>query len=128
MRHIIIGASALGVTMLLLAAAPGFGFAVPAAFLVGAASILYLTATTAIIQVEGKPSMHGRVIALQTVVVGGGGLIGGPFSGWLADVAGGRAPLVLGGVACLAAAAFGYYANRRYVRALPATTTPGGTS
>jgi hypothetical protein len=59
MRHIIIGAGTLGVTMLLLASAPGFGFAVPAAFLVGAAGILYLTATTAIIQVEGKKETHG---------------------------------------------------------------------
>lgn len=115
MRHIIIGAGALGVTMLLLASAPGFGFAVPAAFLVGAASILYLTATTAIIQVEGKKEMHGRIIALQTVVIGGSGLIGGPLSGWLADVTGGRVPIILGGVVCLAAAVFGYYANRRYV-------------
>ena len=124
LRHIIIGAAALGVTTLLLASSPGFGFAVPAAFLVGAASILYLTATTAIIQVEGKKSMHGRVIALQTVVIGGGGLIGGPLAGWLADTVGGRAPLVLGGVVCLATAAFGYYANRRFVHRTPVA---GGT-
>jgi MFS family permease len=119
LRHIIIGAVALGVTTLLLAISPGFAFAVPAAFLVGAASILYLTATTAIIQVEGKKSMHGRVIALQTVVMGGGGLIGGPLAGWLADTVGGRAPLVLGGVVCLATAVFGYYANRRFVHRTP---------
>jgi MFS family permease len=124
MRHIIIGAGALGVTMLLLASAPGFGFAVPAAFLVGAASILYMTATTANIQVEGKKEMHGRIIALQTVVIGGSGLIGGPLSGWLADVTGGRVPIILGGVVCLAATVFGYYANRRYVHRAPA---PGDT-
>ena len=76
MRHIIIGAAALGVTMLLLAVAPTFVFALPAAFLVGAASILYLTASTAILQVEGKKEMHGRIIALQTVVIGGGGCHG----------------------------------------------------
>jgi len=113
MRHIVTGAAALGVAMLLLAAAPGFGFALPAAFLVGAASILYMTATTANIQVEGKKEMHGRIIALQSVVIGGSGLIGGPLSGWLADVTGGRVPLIVGAVACLAAAGFGYYANRR---------------
>jgi MFS family permease len=116
MRHIIIGAGALGSSMLLLASTPGLGFAIPAAFLVGGASILYMTATTAIIQVEGKREMHGRVLALQMVVVGGGGFIGGPLSGWLADTLGGRAPIILGGVACLLAAGFGYYANRRYAR------------
>lgn len=119
MRHIIIGAGSLGVTMLLLASVPAFGYAIPAAFLVGAASILYLTASTAIIQIEGKKEMHGRIIALQTVVIGGAGLIGGPFSGWLADAAGGRVPIILGGVVCLAAATFGYYANRRYVHRTP---------
>ena len=35
MRHIVVGAGALGVAMLLLAAAPGVAFAVPAVFLVG---------------------------------------------------------------------------------------------
>ncbi len=122
MRHIIIGAGALGVTMLVLASAPTFAFAIPAAFLVGAASILYLTASTAIIQVEGKKEMHGRIIALQTVVIGGAGLIGGPLSGWLADVAGGRVPIILGGVVCLVAATFGYFASRRH---LQMTLAPG---
>ena len=115
MRHIITGAAALGLTMLLMAAAPSIAFALPAAFLIGAASILYLTASTAILQVEGKKEMHGRIIALQTVVIGGGGLIGGPLLGWLADLAGGRVPIILGGVVCLLAAAFCYWANRRYV-------------
>ena len=58
-RHIIFGAFALGLTMLLLAFVPGVGAAVPAVFLVGMASILYLTATTAMVQIEAKPEMHG---------------------------------------------------------------------
>jgi MFS family permease len=113
-RHIIIGAAALGVAMLLLAAVPGVDAAVPVVFLVGMASILYLTATTAIVQVEGKPEMHGRVLALQTVLIAGTTPIGGPFLGWLADALGGRAPLVLGGIVSLIAAAFGYSASRRF--------------
>ena len=94
---------------------PAVGLAVPAVFLVGMASILYLTATTAIVQVEARPEMHGRVLALQTVLVGGATVIGGPVLGWLADPVGGRAPIALGGVVCLIAAAFGYLATRRYV-------------
>jgi len=116
MRHILMGAVALGLTMLLLAAVPGTGTALPAAFLAGMASIVYMTATTAIVQVEAKPEMHGRLLALQTVLVGGTGLIGGPVSGYLADAFGGRAPLVLGGIVCLASAAFGYGATRRYAK------------
>jgi hypothetical protein len=40
--------------------------------------------------------------------------IGGPLLGWLADVSGGRVPLILGGVTCLAVALFGYLAAGRY--------------
>ena len=82
------------------------------------ASILYLTASTAIVQVEAKAEMHGRVLALQTVLMGGGALIGGPVLGLIADTVGGRAPIVLGGIVCLAAAAFGYLAARRTKTAL----------
>ena len=116
MRHIVAGAGALGVAMLLLAAAPGVAFAVPAVFLVGMAAILYLTATTAMVQVESRADMHGRVLSLQTVIFGGGTVIGGPILGLVADTVGGRAPIVLGGVACLLAAAFGLWAVRRFGR------------
>ena len=115
LRHAVLGAFALGLAMLLLAFVPGVGLAVPAVFLVGMASILYLTATTAIVQVEARPEMHGRVLALQTVLFGGGTFIGGPILGWIADTMGGRAPLVLGAAVCLAAAAFGFLASRHYL-------------
>ena len=115
MKHINFGAAALGVAMLLLAFAPGVAFAVVAVFLVGMASILYMTSTTTIVQVKAKPEMHGRVFALQMVFVAGTSVIGGPLSGWIADLLGGRAPLVFGGIVCLLAAIFGYYATRRYV-------------
>jgi len=119
MRHIIFGAVALGSAMLILAFTPGVGAAVPAVFLVGMASILYLTATTAILQVEAKPEMHGRVLSMQTVVLGGSALVGGPVLGWVADTMGGRAPIILGAIVCLIAATFGYYATRRYVHGAP---------
>ena len=113
MRHIIAGAVAMGVAILLLAIAPNVAVAIPVAFIVGMASILYLTSTTAIVQLEGAPDMHGRILALQTVLIAGTTPVGGPLLGWLADTAGGRAPLILGGTACLAAAAFGTLAVRR---------------
>jgi MFS family permease len=113
LRHVILGAAALGVTMLLLAAAPDVAVAVPAVFLVGMAGILYLTSTTAIVQVEARPEMHGRVLSLQTVVLIGTVPVGGPLLGWLSDTLGGRAPLVVGGVVSVLAAAFGWWARRR---------------
>ncbi len=116
MRHILFGAVALGVAMLFLSFSPGVWMAAVAVFFVGMATILYMTPSTTIIQVEAKPEMHGRVLALQMVFVAGTSVIGGPFSGWLADVLGTRSPLILGAVVCLLAAAFGYYATRRYIR------------
>ena len=105
--------------MLLLAASPGIGFAMPMAFLIGVSSVLYMTSTTAIAQVEAKPEMHGRVLALQSVLMMGTTPIGGPLSGWLADTLGSRAPIILGGIVCLLAAVFGYYASRRYLDHAP---------
>jgi MFS family permease len=112
MRHILLGAVAMGIAMLLLAAAPNVWLAIPAAFLVGVGSILYNTSTTAIVQVGSRREMHGRLLALQTVFVAGTGVIGGPICGWMADLFGGRAPIIFGGVVCLAAAAFGSFAVR----------------
>ncbi len=113
MRHIIRGAVLLGLAMLLLAIMPSVWTAAVAVLLVGMASILYMTATTAIIQVEGRKEMHGRVLALQTVLMGGTRLLGGPILGWLADTFGGRAPILLGGAVCLVVAGFGYHVARR---------------
>jgi MFS family permease len=113
LQHIVAGAAATGVSMVLLAAMPTVGAAIPAAFLVGMASILYMTASTAIVQMEGRQDMHGRVLALQMVVIAGTAPIGGPLLGWMSDVLGGRAPVYFGGGVCLAAAAFGHVAVQR---------------
>jgi MFS family permease len=119
LRHIIFGAAALGITMLLLSIAPSVAIAAPIVFLMGMASILYINTTTSIVQVATKPEMQGRVLALQMILVAGTTPIGGPFLGWLSDVLGARSPLILGGVVCLLTAFFGYFAARRYVDNMP---------
>jgi len=115
MRHIIIGAAALGCTMLLLATVSDITMAFAVAFLIGMATILYMNSTTALAQVEAKQEMHGRVLSLQSVLIIGTSLIGGPFSGWLADTMGTRSPFVFGGIVCLIAAGFGWWATRKYI-------------
>jgi MFS family permease len=122
-RHVIIGSLAFGVAMLVLASVPDIGFAIPAAFAIGLTSILYMTATTAIVQVEAEPGMHGRILALQTVLMVGTAPIGGPLLGLIADAFGARAPIVLGGVASLAAGGWGFMALRRANRAHATCTT-----
>ena len=114
-RYNIIGACALGVVMILMSLVSDVILAVPVIFILGMASILYMNATTALAQVEAKREMHGRVLALQAVLMVGTTLIGGPLSGWLADSFGARLPFLFGGFVCLLSAAFGYWATNRYI-------------
>jgi hypothetical protein len=123
LRHILIGAATFGVSLFALALAPNLAFAVPAVFAVGVTSILYFTATTAIVQVESDQAMHGRILALQTVLLIGTAPIGGPIDGALADAFGARTPLMVGAVASIAVAGFGAFAARRAHRVAIAAAT-----
>ena len=111
------GATMLGISMLMLALVPSIIVAIPIIFLVGVSSILYMTATTTMIQVEAKQEMHGRLTGLQSVFLIGTGVIGGPLSGWVADAMGARVPIIFGGIACLFAALFSYIAMWYFNRA-----------
>ena len=123
-----IGTAALGVSMLALSAVPDVGVAFVAAALVGAASVAYMTATTALAQLRTDPRMMGRVVALQTVLVGGTTPIGAPILGAIADSIGARAPVYIGGAAALLAAGFGWFAIRRasQLEFAPTATNPPG--
>jgi MFS family permease len=112
-NNIVRGAAAFGATSLLLAAAPSVVATFPIVFVVGFSSIAFMTATTAIVQVRADPRMHGRVLALQTVLLVGTTPIGGPIMGAVADLSNPRIPLVIGGVAAMAAALFGLLVGRR---------------
>ena len=65
------------------------------------------------LQLGASPAMRGRVMALYSVVFLGSTPIGSPLVGWLAEVAGPRSGLVLGGIAALAAAVGGWIAFAR---------------
>lgn len=112
-RPVAAGAAWIGVTMLGLAFVPDVAVALVVAVAVGVATIAYMTATTALAQIRTEPHMIGRVLAIQTVLVAGTTPIGGPLLGAVADWTGARAPVVIGGLAALAAAAFGVLAERR---------------
>ena len=105
--------------MLVLAGAPTIQFAFPISIGVGWASILFLTASTAIVQMRCDPSMRGRVLALQAIVFLGTTPVGGPIVGALSDVLGPRAALALGGIAALGAGCYGLIKSTRSLGALP---------
>ena len=79
----------------------------------GFGSILFMTASTAIVQMRADPAMRGRVLALQAIVFLGTTPIGGPILGWVCEQFGARAGFALGGAAGLAAAAWGWFATRQ---------------
>jgi MFS family permease len=112
-HHLVLASFGFGVAMVALAAAPTLALAFPAALFVGLASIGFLTASTAIVQVRAAPEMRGRVLALQAMVFLGSTPIGGPILGAVSDAWGARAGLLVGASACFAAAAIGSLAVRR---------------
>ncbi|HET7542054.1 MAG TPA: MFS transporter [Polyangiaceae bacterium] len=114
LRHAVTSALTLGLGLLVLSLMPSVATALPAAFFVGAASMVYMTASTTLAQVDTRRDMHGRVLALQTALIGGTALVGGPIVGHLADLGGGRAPIFIGGLVCLATAGLGEHARRRF--------------
>jgi MFS family permease len=102
-----IAAVGFGVAMALLAVAPNQPLAFATGLLVGLASIAFMTASTAIVQITAAPSMRGRVLALQAMVFLGSTPIGGPIVGTIAQRYGARYSILIGAVAALAAGLFG---------------------
>ncbi len=128
LRLIVVSAALFGCSLFVLGVVPSVALAYPVAAVVGVCSISYMTATTAIVQLRADPTMHGRVLALQSVLLIGTTPVGGPILGAVADSSGARTPLFIGGVGALAAAAFGLTFLRRrspWDRAEPdAASTP----
>ena len=102
-----------GIGMTLLTFAPNQPAAFATGYLVGFGSIMFMTAATAITQLAAKPSMRGRVLALQAIVFLGSTPIGGPILGAISESLGARYGIALGAAATLAAGGFGLFTVRR---------------
>lgn len=96
-----------GVAMAAMSVVPSLAVAYLVALPLGFASITFLTASTAIVQVESAPEMRGRVLALQAMLFLGTTPIGGPILGALCDHFGARSGIVVGAIAALGAGAWG---------------------
>jgi MFS family permease len=107
LRALTLSSAVFGVVIALAAAAPVLWLELLALTLVGGASVGFLAKGNSTLQLTASPQMRGRVMALWAVAFLGSTPIGGPIAGWVADTFGGRAGLVLGAVACLAAAGLG---------------------
>ena len=117
---VIRGSLWFGVSLVVLALSPSLATTFPASLFLGFASILVITTTTAMVQLNTTPVMRGRVLALQAMVLLGSTPIGGPILGVVCEEFGARVGFLVGAVACFVAAAWGAVAVRRAAEAVPA--------
>ena len=109
------------------AAAPTLPLQIAALIPLGAATVTFSSSVNSSLQLAAVPEMRGRVMALYAIVFIGSTPIGAPVAGWLSEVAGPRAGMLLGAVVALAAAATaaaGFARSRRRAAAEEARTAP----
>jgi MFS family permease len=102
-RHVGLASIGYGATMALMAVAPNLAVAVPLGVVLGMASVTFIVASTAIVQIKAAAEMRGRVLALQAMLFLGSTPVGGPIVGWIADQFGARYSVGLGAAAAIGA-------------------------
>jgi len=107
MRVMVLGAAAFGLLEAAGSLMPTYWLFAVALIPVGIAVMTFTTSANSTVQLAVEPTMRGRVMGLYMLLFLGGKPLGGLASGWLAEVLGPRAPLLLGGLASLAAAVIG---------------------
>ncbi len=104
---IVIGCVALGLSTTLAAVMPSaWAFAVVLP-LCGAAMQTMTASANGYVQLSSDDEMRGRVMAVYMAVLSGGTPIGAPVMGWIANVAGPRVSVLIGGTIALVAAGIG---------------------
>jgi MFS family permease len=106
-RAVSLSSLAYGVALAFMTFAPSTPVAFALGLLVGLGSIAFLTASTAIVQIESAPEYRGRVLALQAMVFLGSTPIGGPIVGWISEQFGARYGVAVGAAAAIGAALWG---------------------
>jgi MFS family permease len=123
LRSVVAAAGMFGVTLLGAAATPQFWSELTVLAAAGAASVAFMSRGTSLLELTAVESMRGRVMALWAVALIGTTPIGGPVVGYVAEHAGPRWGLAVGGIAALVAAATVVGVGRRRSRG-PSALTP----
>lgn len=113
LRPLTAAAAMFGAAVLVTAAAPTALVAAAALVVVGATSIAFLATGNTTLQLAADPRFRGRVMALWAVAFLGSTPLGAPVIGAVSEHVSPRGGLVVGGVACLTAAAIGLLAQSR---------------
>jgi MFS family permease len=103
------------VAMIGTAVSPTIGIAYVLLIVLGGASVLFRTVANTLVQLRAEAHMRGRVMALLILATAGTSTVGGPLIGWVSEVFGTRAALLLGGggTAVAAIATYAYMGERR---------------
>jgi len=104
LRFIVFSAGLFGLTLVLTGLAPVLSVFLVVLASIGFMRMLFSTTAEAIVQLSSNRIIRGRVMALYAMIAVGGQALGSPVMGWLAEVFGARAAMVVSGaVPCLAA-------------------------
>jgi MFS family permease len=133
-RALCLAAIGWGIAILAASAAPSLPLELVTMLFVGYGSITFNSFAKTTLQLAATPAMRGRVMALWAVAWLGSTPIGGPIVGWIAQTAGARWSLVVGGLATVLCGAAALPALTRIDRRLaardsqPASTAPASTA
>jgi MFS family permease len=114
-----------GVAILAAAVAPSLPLELAALVFVGYGSITFNSFAKTSLQLAARPTMRGRVMALWALAWLGSTPVGGPIVGWIAQEAGARWSLIVGGAAALACGIAAFPALRRMDRRRAASASAG---
>ncbi|MFD3399575.1 MFS transporter [Kribbella sp. NPDC058693] len=98
LRNLIGIACLLTITQVLAAIQPSLWTFIPVLASMGMATLMFLTAAQSMVQLTTPDGLRGRVSGIYNLVFIGGGAIGGPTVGFLAQHFGARSALLLAGL------------------------------
>ena len=108
-RMLVLSALGFGVSLTVAAFMPSLALMVGIMVIAGVFSINFISLGNITLQMESRPEMRGRVMALWTMAFLGSTPIGGPIIGWIGQHVGPRYGLAVGGVAAVVAAIIGMF-------------------
>lgn len=106
-RVVIFAAGGFGIAAFVSSAMPSYAAYAVTLMFTGFMIVTLLTTANGYVQMTTDPALRGRVLALYMAVIMGSTPVGAPIAGWVADVFGPRAAIMLGGTAGLIACAIG---------------------
>lgn len=115
-RRLVTVAAVFGMLVILVSIMPTIGLVYVVMPFVGAASVGVIALSNATLQLNADPQLRGRVMAIFSMALMGSTPIGGPLMGWIGETYSARASLLVGGVAAVAAAGYGWVRLNTSVR------------